>query len=106
MACEASLHSISRDKAVRVSRTPILRIYAARVAMDAVGRASRVARDVFAPKRARDFGSASQRARRNDALNRAICSVPFGWKTHSCEGQNDKFCANLKMYDIVTESSE
>ena len=58
MACEASLHSISRDKAVRVSPTPILRIYAAKVEMDAVGRASRVARDLFAPKRARNFGSA------------------------------------------------
>ena len=71
--------------------------------MDAVGRASRVARDVFAPKRARNFGSASQRERRNDALNRATCGVLFGWNTHSCEGQNDKFCAhpkNLKMYFI------
>lgn len=97
MTCEASLHSISRDKAVWVIPTPILRIYAAKVAMDAVGRASRVARDLFAPKRARNFLSGSQRARRNDAPNRAICGVLFGWKTPSCEGQNDKFCAHPKI---------
>ena len=86
MAFEASLHSISRDKAVRVCPTPILRIYAAKVAMDAVGVVSRVARHLFAPKRARNFGSASQRAQRNDALNRAICGVLFRLKNAFVRG--------------------